>query len=79
MLRVTYIGHATLLIEIGKRRILTDPNFDSALGRFLPPVAVSWALVAGAIVSLLILLILGTVVRAVRAARLDPVVALRVT
>src|SRR6266699_4333858 len=39
MLRVTYIGHATLLIEIGERRILTDPNFDSALGRFLPRVS----------------------------------------
>jgi len=35
MLRVTYIGHATLLIELGKTRLLTDPNFDPALGRFL--------------------------------------------
>ncbi len=35
MLRVTYIGHATLLIELGKRRILTDPNFDPALGKLL--------------------------------------------
>lgn len=39
MLRVTYIGHATLLIEIGGKKILTDPNFDSALGRFLPRVS----------------------------------------
>jgi L-ascorbate metabolism protein UlaG (beta-lactamase superfamily) len=39
MLRVTYIGHATLLIEIEGRRILTDPNFDSALGGFLPRVS----------------------------------------
>jgi L-ascorbate metabolism protein UlaG (beta-lactamase superfamily) len=39
MLRVTYIGHATLLIEIGGRRILTDPNFDPALGKFLPRVS----------------------------------------
>lgn len=39
MLRVTYIGHATLLIEIDGRRILTDPNFDSALGGFLPRVS----------------------------------------
>jgi L-ascorbate metabolism protein UlaG (beta-lactamase superfamily) len=39
MLRVTYIGHATLLIEIGQRTILTDPNFDPALGRFLPRVS----------------------------------------
>jgi L-ascorbate metabolism protein UlaG (beta-lactamase superfamily) len=39
MLRVTYIGHATLLIEIGDRRFLTDPNFDEALGKFLPRVS----------------------------------------
>jgi L-ascorbate metabolism protein UlaG (beta-lactamase superfamily) len=39
MLRVTYIGHATLLIEIGGKRILTDPNFDRALGKFLPRVS----------------------------------------
>jgi L-ascorbate metabolism protein UlaG (beta-lactamase superfamily) len=38
MLRVTYIGHATLLIEIGGKRLLTDPNFDPTLGRFLPRV-----------------------------------------
>jgi L-ascorbate metabolism protein UlaG (beta-lactamase superfamily) len=38
MLRVTYIGHATLLIEIGGKRLLTDPNFDPALGVFLPRV-----------------------------------------
>ena len=35
MLRVTYIGHATLLIEVGETRLLTDPNFDPALGKFL--------------------------------------------
>lgn len=39
MLRVTYIGHATLLIEISGKRLLTDPNFDPALGRFLPRVS----------------------------------------
>jgi L-ascorbate metabolism protein UlaG (beta-lactamase superfamily) len=33
--RVTYIGHATLLIELGGKRILTDPNFDPALARVL--------------------------------------------
>lgn len=38
-MRVTYIGHATLLIEIGKQRLLTDPNFDETLGRFLPRVS----------------------------------------
>jgi L-ascorbate metabolism protein UlaG (beta-lactamase superfamily) len=37
--RITYIGHATLLIEIGGARILTDPNFESALGGFLPRVS----------------------------------------
>ena len=34
-LRVTYIGHATLLLEVGGKRILTDPNFDPALAGFL--------------------------------------------
>lgn len=38
-MRITYIGHATLLLEIGGARILTDPNFESALGRFLPRVS----------------------------------------
>ena len=39
MLRITYIGHATLLIELGGKRSLTDPNFDPALGKFLPRVS----------------------------------------
>jgi L-ascorbate metabolism protein UlaG (beta-lactamase superfamily) len=34
-LRVTYIGHATVLLELGKTRVLTDPNFDPHLGRIL--------------------------------------------
>lgn len=34
-MRITYIGHATLLIEIGGKVLLTDPNFDLTLGRFL--------------------------------------------
>lgn len=38
-MRLTYIGHATLLLEIGRTRILTDPNFESSLGRFLPRVS----------------------------------------
>lgn len=38
-MRVTYIGHATLLIEIGEVRILTDPNFEETLGGFLPRVS----------------------------------------
>ena len=38
-LRITYIGHATLLIEAAGARVLTDPNFDPALGRFLPRVS----------------------------------------
>ena len=37
--RITYIGHATLLIELAGRRFLTDPNFDVRLGRFLPRVS----------------------------------------
>lgn len=38
-MRITYIGHATLLIEIGGARLLTDPNFESSLGKFLPRVS----------------------------------------
>lgn len=38
-MRITYIGHATLLIEIGGVTILTDPNFESSLGGFLPRVS----------------------------------------
>ena len=33
-MRITYIGHATLLLELAGVRILTDPNFDDALGHF---------------------------------------------
>jgi L-ascorbate metabolism protein UlaG (beta-lactamase superfamily) len=39
MMRITYIGHATLLIELADRIFLTDPNFEPALGRFLPRVS----------------------------------------
>jgi L-ascorbate metabolism protein UlaG (beta-lactamase superfamily) len=38
-MRITYIGHATLLIELADRIFLTDPNFDSTLGRVLPRVS----------------------------------------
>lgn len=38
-MRITFIGHATLLIRIGGRTLLTDPNFDDALGRFLKRVS----------------------------------------
>lgn len=38
-MKVTYIGHATLLLELDGARILTDPNFDSHLGRILPRVS----------------------------------------
>ncbi len=31
-MRVTYVGHATLLLELGGATVLTDPNFDAALG-----------------------------------------------
>jgi L-ascorbate metabolism protein UlaG (beta-lactamase superfamily) len=38
-MKITYIGHATLLLEIGDATILTDPNFDPKLGRILPRVS----------------------------------------
>jgi L-ascorbate metabolism protein UlaG (beta-lactamase superfamily) len=38
-MHITYIGHATLLIEIGGATILTDPNFEDTLGGFLPRVS----------------------------------------
>jgi L-ascorbate metabolism protein UlaG (beta-lactamase superfamily) len=38
-MKVTYIGHATLLLELGGARFLTDPNFDSKLGGVLPRVS----------------------------------------
>lgn len=38
-MHVTYIGHATLLIEVSGVRLLTDPNFDPRLGRVLPRVS----------------------------------------
>ena len=38
-MRITYIGHATLLLEIDGVRVLTDPNFELTLGGFLPRVS----------------------------------------
>jgi L-ascorbate metabolism protein UlaG (beta-lactamase superfamily) len=38
-MKITYIGHATLLLELGSVKILTDPNFDPKLGRLLPRVS----------------------------------------
>ena len=38
-MKITYIGHATLLLEVGGATILTDPNFDPRLGRLLPRVS----------------------------------------
>src|SRR6476659_5672508 len=38
-MRVTYVGHATLLIEMSGLKLLTDPNFDPKLGRILPRVS----------------------------------------
>jgi len=38
-MRITYIGHATLLVEMAGVRLLTDPNFDGRLGGVLPRVA----------------------------------------
>lgn len=36
---ITYIGHATLLLEIGDVCIITDPNYENSLGGFLPRVS----------------------------------------
>jgi L-ascorbate metabolism protein UlaG (beta-lactamase superfamily) len=36
--QITFIGHATLLLEIGGARVLTDPNFETRLGLVLPRV-----------------------------------------
>ena len=38
-MKITYIGHATLLLEIGGACVLTDPNFDPRLGGVLPRVS----------------------------------------
>jgi L-ascorbate metabolism protein UlaG (beta-lactamase superfamily) len=38
-MRVTYVGHATLVLEMGGVRLLTDPNFDPKLAGFLPRVS----------------------------------------
>ena len=35
---ISYIGHATLLLEIGGTRLITDPNYEQTLGGFLPRV-----------------------------------------
>jgi L-ascorbate metabolism protein UlaG (beta-lactamase superfamily) len=36
---ITFIGHATLLLDIGGTRVLTDPNFENRLGFLLPRVS----------------------------------------
>ncbi len=38
-MQITYIGHATLLIEMQGTRVMTDPNFDPKLGKVLPRVS----------------------------------------
>lgn len=38
-MRITYIGHATLLLEIAGLRLLTDPNFEPSLGKLLARVS----------------------------------------
>ena len=43
----------------------------------MPPIPVDWGMAIAATAGLLVILILGTVMRAAGAARLDPVVALR--
>lgn len=38
-MQITYIGHATLLIEMAQARVITDPNFEGTLGGFLKRVS----------------------------------------
>lgn len=38
-MQITYIGHATLLIEMAGARVITDPNFEGKLGGFLKRVS----------------------------------------
>lgn len=38
-MRITYVGHATVLIHVRGVTILTDPNFDPSLGWFLKRVS----------------------------------------
>lgn len=38
-MQITYIGHATLLLEMAGVRVLTDPNFEPKLGRLLARVS----------------------------------------
>jgi L-ascorbate metabolism protein UlaG (beta-lactamase superfamily) len=37
--KITYIGHATVMVELEGVRLLTDPNFEPSLARFLPRVS----------------------------------------
>jgi L-ascorbate metabolism protein UlaG (beta-lactamase superfamily) len=37
-MRITNLGHATLLVELGGVRLVTDPNFDARLAGLLPRV-----------------------------------------
>jgi L-ascorbate metabolism protein UlaG (beta-lactamase superfamily) len=38
-MKITYIGHATLLVEVAGVRLLTDPNFEPSLAGLLPRVS----------------------------------------
>lgn len=38
-MQITYIGHATLLIEMAGARVITDPNFEGKLGGLLKRVS----------------------------------------
>jgi L-ascorbate metabolism protein UlaG (beta-lactamase superfamily) len=46
-MNITYIGHATLLIEMEGARLLTDPNFEDTLGGFLKRVSAPGIPLAG--------------------------------
>jgi hypothetical protein len=49
----------------------------TSFGKFLPAAPMDWRLVAGSVAGLTLLLVGGTILRALRAARLDPAIALR--
>jgi len=39
-MKITWIGHATSLIEIGSNRFLTDPNFSDLILFFIQDVII---------------------------------------
>jgi ABC-type antimicrobial peptide transport system permease subunit len=50
----------------------------TSLGKLIPAASMDWRLVAASVVGLALILLIGTTLRALRAARLDPAISLRV-